>query len=449
MKFRTVLYIILFLFTGNIVGSQTLELKKVNIGDTLPDYPLKNILNYPQGSAQFSDFKGKILILDFWESSCKSCIEAWPKLIKLQEKFKDKIRIITINAREDQKRITDLIKQQERLHQYTMTLPVVYGDSDIKQLFPYYSLPHIAFIDENQVVKYIAAGSVVNEITIQNMIDHKQMKMGVKTDIHMDRYKRLYTQSNVGKDDQGQNVLVSTTITPFSYDIDGLATIESYSEKSYGYFGSFSVKDAFRVLFGRGPSVRGAVPNSRVIFKDIDSTKYVRKIDGIVKPENQYAIQVIVNKYLSVDQMKWKMYTELASYFDVRAYWGKQKMISLVISRNKYPINEYKEGESTWMKYDIGTTELRINKISIEYLLELMDLQAKQIKLVGIPIVDETNFKGLLGRIEFISKDKEIDHRILGDILKKNGLEFSFQVREVDVLFISKAIQLPSLTAKF
>ncbi|MES2454439.1 MAG: TlpA disulfide reductase family protein [Bacteroidota bacterium] len=433
---------------NNAIAQQTpASVQKLNIGDTLPKYPLK-MMNYPEYTADLQDFKGKILILDFWESSCLSCLESWPKLIKLQDQFKDKIQILTINAHEDQKKIKEVISRQERIYNYKMTLPVSFGDPKIKQLFPYFSLPHIVFIDEDQVVKYIAAGWDLNEITIQNMIDRKVMNIGEKTDNYLNRYKQLYTLNNVGKNDQGQNVLVSTIITPYAPELDGVGTIESRSKKSTGYFGNHSLKDLLRIVYGRGSSLLGAVPNSRVVFKDLDSSKYVPIIDGIRQTQNSYTIQVIAMKYLSPDQIKWKIYNELSSYFDIKAYWGRQKKMCLVISRNKFPIHEYQEGSSTWRAYTIGTTLLKMNKISMQNLVDMMDLQCRQLGIVGFPVIDETNFKGFLGMIEFESPNKVIDYQVLSKELAKYGLHFSFEERDVDVLIISKAGETSSLVTR-
>lgn len=46
------------------------------------------------------ELKGKILLLDFWSSSCGSCIEQMAELTRIEAKYKsnDKVKILTINA---------------------------------------------------------------------------------------------------------------------------------------------------------------------------------------------------------------------------------------------------------------------------------------------------------------------------------------------------------------
>lgn len=413
--------------------------KAISVGKQLPEYNFKSLLNYPSASAKTTDFKGKILILDFWETSCTSCIASWPKLIALQKKFKDQIQIVTINPRENIKVIIETIKRQEKIHNYNMTLPVSYGDPRWKEIFPYASLPHVVFIDENQLVKYITAGNKLNEATITSMINKQNLKMFEKTDEYMNIFKRLYLAGNTGKKDSGQHIVFSSTITPYSPEIPGAAAITDGLGNTLGFFGNLSVKDMYRILFGRRHDFNCAVPESRVLFKDIDSVRYVTRLNGALQEDNLYTIQVLANKFVSMDQMKKKMYSDLELYFNVRAYWGKQKKRCLVISRSKYPLTEYKEGKSTWLVYGIAPDMYKFNKISIQNLIDIMERAATTLNIVEYPVIDETNFKGLLGNIEDMKGDKQIDYQVLGEHLIKHGLQFSLQEREVDVLIITGA----------
>ena len=56
------------------------EIKPLKIGDKVPDIEFKNIINYKSKTARLSDFKGKLVILDFWGTWCTSCIAAFPKM---------------------------------------------------------------------------------------------------------------------------------------------------------------------------------------------------------------------------------------------------------------------------------------------------------------------------------------------------------------------------------
>lgn len=64
-------------------------------------------------AVKISDFKGKVMLLDFWYLSCYPCLKAIPDLIKLQKEFKDDLVIIGINDVDDQEFITEYFKKKE------------------------------------------------------------------------------------------------------------------------------------------------------------------------------------------------------------------------------------------------------------------------------------------------------------------------------------------------
>lgn len=69
--------------------------KQVAIGDMLPN----DILYDTAGNShKMSDYAGKYIILDFWSSGCGPCIMAGPEIKEVQEKYKDKLTIISITT---------------------------------------------------------------------------------------------------------------------------------------------------------------------------------------------------------------------------------------------------------------------------------------------------------------------------------------------------------------
>src|SRR3974390_1598198 len=74
---------------------------ELKAGDKLPDIELSGIKNFPNSSMHLSDLNDKVLILDFWATHCASCIESFPHLKEIQEKFKDKLQIILVTYEGD------------------------------------------------------------------------------------------------------------------------------------------------------------------------------------------------------------------------------------------------------------------------------------------------------------------------------------------------------------
>ena len=64
-------------------------------------------------SAHFSDHKGRWMIINYWASWCKPCIEEIPELNALSNKHGEKVKLFAVNF--DGKQGQELISQSEQL----------------------------------------------------------------------------------------------------------------------------------------------------------------------------------------------------------------------------------------------------------------------------------------------------------------------------------------------
>src|SRR5580700_1985426 len=72
------------------------------IGKPCPDFKFNNLINSNQKQISLKDFKGKWLMIDFWESQCTLCIQRFPKMNRLQQIFKNDLTVLMVGYNEMQ-----------------------------------------------------------------------------------------------------------------------------------------------------------------------------------------------------------------------------------------------------------------------------------------------------------------------------------------------------------
>lgn len=150
---------------SNVAYAQNIPLKiGEQVPDTLWDLPLQ-VVNHPEQKKTVSlkDFRGKLIILDFWATWCGSCISGMEKMHALKEQFRDKVEIIavTIEAAEKAQKFLQTNPRVKHLGLFSVT-----GPNALHKYFPYAVLPHYAWISaEGKVV----AASSDEQITAANL----------------------------------------------------------------------------------------------------------------------------------------------------------------------------------------------------------------------------------------------------------------------------------------
>lgn len=127
--------------------------KEIKVGDRMPDIPLGDVMNNYTGKTKFSQYKGKLVILDFWHSWCAPCIKAFPEMSELQRKFGDKIQVILVNYMENEEQLKNRSKKLGKALNIPDNLISIVNAKPLKVLFPPKAgIGYHVWIDPNGII---------------------------------------------------------------------------------------------------------------------------------------------------------------------------------------------------------------------------------------------------------------------------------------------------------
>ena len=96
-------FLILFIFLiSNSFANDVSDIKNLIINKELKKYDSLTFLNTQNNQLDLNDFRGNLIILNFWATWCAPCKEEMPSLDLLQDQKKlDKLIIFPINVGQD------------------------------------------------------------------------------------------------------------------------------------------------------------------------------------------------------------------------------------------------------------------------------------------------------------------------------------------------------------
>jgi peroxiredoxin len=140
------------------------------VGMQAEDFQLADLDGKTQSLSQY---RGKIVLVNFWATWCKPCTTEMPAMQKIYDKLRDKgFVVLAVNELEDDAKVREHIKQ------YGHTFPVLMDrDNKVANQFGVFGLPVSVFIDEKGVVQEYIKGGLLTEDkiyqTVQRIQGHK------------------------------------------------------------------------------------------------------------------------------------------------------------------------------------------------------------------------------------------------------------------------------------
>lgn len=361
----------------------------LSIGDQIPAITITNILNHPTGQAKLTDFKGKLLILDFWATWCSPCIAMFPKTDSLQKVFDGKVQFLPVTYQSEQE-VNKLFSKAAKLK--NIHPPMVVGDKVLHELFPHKELPHYVWINAEGRVKSITGFQEVNADNIRKMLAEEKPLLVQKRDSEID-YDRevplLLGNYGIAHSDLRLESLLSGYV-------EGLQTRFDILRTDNGAITRVTVTNApLKMLFTLAWS------NDKRYFKDNTTLVEVAEPSKITTAEtdqekvkawmkdNTYCQEIIVPAHLSSKALDF-MKENLVQYFPQYQVSVEKRMRPCLVLQRTSPVDKIKTSGKPW-ESNFGYYETTIVNCPVARLVSYLN---QSLQHLPRPVVDNTGYTG-------------------------------------------------------
>jgi thiol-disulfide isomerase/thioredoxin len=204
--------IFILCFCNKGVSQKTTPNRYPKIGDTCPAFRLNNLHYYKKSKADYSDFKGKPIILNFFAGGCKASFLTLPKLYELKKEFDGKVQFILIGNPDPISNVghaRSFLQEQYEKYQkyYHLDLIVNYDDSvsTLWNQFGVHGVPYTVLIDSTGNIRYLTTAGALTADRINKFIRGERMNLVVAnnlgdSEMYYDPTKPLLIGGNGGPD---------------------------------------------------------------------------------------------------------------------------------------------------------------------------------------------------------------------------------------------------------
>ncbi|MBC7903141.1 MAG: TlpA family protein disulfide reductase [Gemmatimonadaceae bacterium] len=148
--------------------------RHLDVGDAVPEEVFTYLKKKAGNVGSGSDFKGKNLILNFWNLYCYSCMMNMPEDDKIQDRIGDSLKLIMITSNNPEE-----INKSFKKHKLVIPkLAFITSDTLLKRHFPYIGVPYLIWIDKSGKISHMTDGDKLTVENIRAFVKGEKRDMG-------------------------------------------------------------------------------------------------------------------------------------------------------------------------------------------------------------------------------------------------------------------------------
>jgi len=162
---------LLALLTLVALGLRRTQQKPIQIGDSLPEFPLVFFEGYKlqdKTEVNLSSLKGKVVVINFWASWCKPCEQEAAELEAAWRFYEPGGQVVFIGV--------DYVDTEPEARGYLKKFEITYPNGPdlgtrISQMFRITGVPETYFVDKDGKLAYAQIGPFTTEAEIHAIVD--------------------------------------------------------------------------------------------------------------------------------------------------------------------------------------------------------------------------------------------------------------------------------------
>lgn len=394
----------------------------LSIGEKVPEIRFERAINYSKDEFKLSDFKGKLVILDFFGTWCGSCIPGIPRLDSLQKLFKDSLQVIVLCQDVSIDHVRKFIEHKWGNQQ--LKLPFVLADSSYINLFPHRMIPHEVWITPDGKVSAITSDEPITEQNIRSVLNNRSVQLPTKIDqLNFHDDEPLIFEGNGGSE---HDIVFNSLLTHFLNGVPAKVGIweDSLNHTKRYHAINRSIPTLYELATHLGPE--------RLILETRDSIKFFFNPNSSLTNEEwykkyAYSYELTMPDTTSAATIQKIMLNDLNRYLGIngriekreKTYWSLVRIYS-----NTY----YTQNKFAKPKPEQGKTFVWRNKSSSSL--------AKVLQSPLTPIIlDDTGITTLISVVLHHDALKSIT--ALKNELNNYGLDLILAKKKIDMLIIT------------
>lgn len=416
MKFNLTLLISLLLYS--YVDAQMLD-----IGQKYADIKLDTLLNFTSTEANLSALNDKPLIIDFWFTTCGSCIRSIPDLDSLHKVYGGKFNVL-LATHNNMAEVIRFCNKNKVFSKIKLPIATSIGkEAALRKMFDHIGEPHEVWISKDGVIQAITSQYEITPENLERFIKGEKLNLPLKreaadksvawgeqplfiTDRQYNAGKKGMLYSYLGNADP---LLLDHQLAAFRNDSCRIlcqncdvARLYAQAYRTRGNQERFKVEEAFA-------NPEKFKPNPRTL-------------------KNLYCYEIVLKDSSEMKTRKF-MQRDLDNFFAIKSSIKLQKTRYYILSKMGES-NKFMAKTDAKSKINFETDSVKLLNADIEYLVS-----NRLYNNLPYGVINET---GYMGRIE-MAVPKTTDINALKRHLNKYGLDINLGYRDEEVLVLEDA----------